>query len=343
MVVKNRRMIKRSFSLDVLLANLAMLEPRHFLDRSPSDVEWLLADFILSLGQRLPLTGSPPRTEPQSTLWSRFGKRYLPFAIAPDFPAVGQRPVYTLALATACGILHIRLLDLVVDEGNDDCLEIKVAVHHVLLRFARLLGSLFSVEDGFWDQVQDLLAITSQVIVVERQEHGGTVRPFPWHEFVKISQNKMAFGMINAIGLAYLNHTPQAIPVFQECWNAIGLAAIINDDVLDWQEDFARANYTHLLSEILLSPVFADEVRCGRLPSPAEIGVALYVSELVETLYARARAALGSAYQIAKNHGFKAMTALVNETNLWIQSREHDIQRNKISRLLAPPQVSSLE
>jgi hypothetical protein len=329
------------FCLDTLLAHLECLWPERVVGISPDDLEWILADFVLSRGQRLRLSMSQRPNGQEYERLSRFGRRYLPFSTAADFPAVATHTVCTLALAAACGILHIVFLDRLVDEPEATPPEIRVAIQHVFLHAYRLLSLLFPVDSPFWDEVQRLMTLTSETMVAERHDHCGQAHPYPWEEFQKIAQGKMASAQVNTVAMALLNGTPQEIPALQECWKAISLAAIVNDDVLDWQEDYNNANYTYLLSQVLLSPPFRDEVSAGRLPTVAEVGVALFFSGLAEAMYSRAWDALQTAKDLAVSRGHQALAHLVCETADWMQDRNDEVMLRKLQRLLLPHMVSS--
>ena len=94
----------------------------------------------------------------------------------------------------------------------------------------------------------------------------------------------MAFSQINCVALATMNNTPEYIPTLARGWNALGLAAIIRDEIYDWRQDYCKANYTYLLSQILLSPPFREQVESGRFPAVNEVGAALFCTESIESL-----------------------------------------------------------
>jgi hypothetical protein len=146
----------------------------------------------------------------------------------------------------------------------------------------------------------------------------------------------MALAQINPVALALLNGTPAIIPTFQECWKAISLAVIVNDDILDWQEDYTRGNYTYLLSQVLLSSPLDIEVTAGRLPALSEVSVALFTSEIVEELYLRASNALQHAHDLAASQRCFGLDTLVRETAQWMQERHSAVTVRKLLQLFRP-------
>lgn len=325
-----------NFQFEDSLANLSSLKPERLLGISPAQLEWSLAQFVLSLGQRLPLHEERPVSGKRYQNISRFGRRYLPFAIAGDFPGVGEHDLYTLALATACGILHSRFLDLVIDAPSSTLTAISYAIPHIYLQFCRLLNVLFSDNSVFWDEVERLTVLSSRAGIAEKQRHTNPMNPYTWEEFQQISQDKLALAQINPVALALLNGTPEMIPTFRECWKAMSLAVIINDDILDWQEDYTRGNYTYLLSQVLLSSPLDVEVTTGQLPTMAEVGVSLFASDIVETLYLRALNALQQAHDLASSQECSGLAKLVRETVEWMQERRVEVIARKSLQLFRP-------
>jgi len=324
------------FELDLLLANLSSLNPDDLIGIPPAHLEWALAQFVLSLGQQLPVHQEIPVVEPRNKRTSRFGRRYLPFAIAGDFPDVGEYEVNTLALATAYGILHSRFLDLVIDEPSHCSAAITYAIPHVYLQFCRLLSLLFPANPVFWNEVDRLTALTSRAGITEKRKHNRRVEPYSWEEFQQISHDKMALAQINPVALALLNGTPEILPTFQECWKAISLAVIVNDDVLDWQEDYDRGNYTYLLSHVLLSSPFDMDVSAGQFPTRFEVGVSLYASNVVDELYLRASHALQHAYDLASGQRCFGLANLIYEAKEWMQERRSEVTVRKLLQLFRP-------
>jgi len=324
------------FQLDDLLANLSSLKPEHMIGLPSADLEWTLAQFVLSLGQQLPvkLENSPSDLKYRNI--SRFGRRYLPFAVAGDFQNVGEYEVCTLALATACGILHSRLLDIIIDDPSITSPSISYAIPHVYFQFCHLLNLLFPVDSILWIEVERLTRLTSRAGIAEKQSHSNQANPYSWEEFQQISHDKMALAQINPFALALLNGTPELIPIFQECWKAISLAVIVNDDILDWQEDYNQGNYTYLLTQILLSSPINSEITAGRLPTLREVGVALFASDSVEKLYLRAWDVLQQAQDLASSQGCFGLANLVHETAEWIQERHSEVTVRKVLHLFRP-------
>ena len=323
------------FDLKILLDHLSQLRPEAVEDVPSTELEWILSDFFLSWGQRLPLDPTSWTPEARRARSWRFKASYLPFYTASDSPAIQPSQVRTLALATTCLNLYVMLLDHLVDEPLTAPAAAKMAIQHVLLHFYRLLNQLFPTDSPFWGEVERLMGLMAQAMVEEHQVHGGTVRPFSLDEFKRIAWEKMACAQINCVGLAMLNGTPQHIPALSECWNAIGLSAVVRDDVFDWREDYCSANYTYLLSQVLLSPPFRTRVKAGHLPEPDEIGAALFCRDLMESLYMLAYAELKAAECRAIESDCPALVSLMRHIQEEMDSRATEMFSRKMAALIA--------
>jgi len=323
-----------SFDLKILLDHLSQLRPEAVEDVPSTELEWILTDFFLSWGQRLSLHSANQPPEAHASLW-RFKSTYLPFYIASDFPAVHPSQVRTLALATNSLNFYVMLLDQIIDEPLTAPAAAKLAIQHVLLHFYRLLSQLFPADSPFWSEVERRMGLMSQAMLDEHQMYGGTVRPFSLDEFKHIAQGKIAFAQINCVGLAMLNGTPERIPALTDCWDAIGLASTVRDDVFDWREDYCNANYTYLLSQVLLSPPFRAKIEAGHLPEPAEIGAALFCTDLIESLYMLAHAELGAAACWATEIDCPALASLLGHLQVEMGSRSTKMFDRKMVTLIA--------
>jgi len=273
------------FNLNTFLDRLNQLQPQKIEQVPIAELEWILAAFVLSWGQRLPLTSSTWPSAAERESMRQFSQIYFPFAIAPDFEGVSSLQVRTLALAWAAISLYVILVDYTIDRPHQTPAAIKLALGHVMLHAQRLLSQLFLPEHPFWQEFERCLSLMSCSMLDEHHLYGGHPRPFSFEEFKRIAYQKMALGQVNYISLALLNHSPEYVPVLKQCWDAVGLAAVIYDDVLDWREDYENSNYTYLLSQILFSDPFRADVDAGLLPEPAEIGAALFCTNVFESLY----------------------------------------------------------
>lgn len=323
------------FDLIAFLDRLSGLHPQEVEHIPNAELEWILAAFVLSWGQRLPLAPAtwPPVAERENM--RQFSRIYFPFAVAADFPAVSIAQIRKLALVSAAVSLYVILLDYVVDRSAIAPAAVKLALSHVLLHAFRLLSELFPPNAPFWPEMEQCMGLMSQSMLDECQMYGDAPRPFSLDEFKRIAYEKMALARLDYISLAMLNGTPERIPTLNQCWDAIGLAAVIYDDVLDWREDYENANYTYLLSQVLFSPPFRAEVEAGQLPEPTEVGAALFCTDALESLYKLAREELRIAAEQAREIDCPALARLIIEFETKMAARSADMVGQKMAALVA--------
>ena len=144
----------------------------------------------------------------------------------------------------------------------------------------------------------------------------------------------MAFARVNCIAMARLNGTQELIPELTQCWDAISLASIINDDTLDWRQDYQNANYTYLLSQVLFSPPFRGQVQAGKLPELAEVGAALFCTDVIESLHVLAHDELTSAAHRASEIHCLALVQLIQQVQAKLDSRFTKMFDHKLVSLI---------
>jgi hypothetical protein len=324
----------KAFDMEVTLRLLAEMTPANLTGLSFADLEWILADFILSWGQRLrfdPATWPPPD---ERAHFHRFGQRYSPFSTAADFPAVTPDQVRTLAAAFTGHALYILLLDEIIDAPETAPAAAKLALQHLLSHSQRWYRAIFPADSLFWPRVEQRALTTTRAMWEEYYQHNGTVRPFSLDQFRRIAADKVAIAQINPIGLAVLNGAPELIPDLAMCWDAIGLAATVLDDIRDWRRDYEASNFTYLLTQVLLSPPFQAQVEAGHLPPVQEVGTALFCSNLMESLYDLACVELEAAAYHAESINCPALAGLLQLLLTQLQDECNDLTQRKLIALL---------
>jgi hypothetical protein len=324
---------RKEFDLSNLLDRIKELRVETLANTPADELEWILSEFALSRGQRLPFNQAWPHVSP--TAPQELVDFYLPFSTASDFPNVFPRQVCILSAATACIGLYVMLLDHIIDEPATALPAEKMALQPLLLYAYRLLGRLFPIDSMFWNELERLLNLTSQTMLDEYSVYNGKVRPFSLSEFKRIAHGKMAFMQINYTAMATLNNTPAWIPILRVCWDAIGLAITVRDDFTDWRKDYNNANYTHLLSQVLLSDPFKKEVEAGHLPEPNVISAALFCTGLIESLYEVAYEELQGALSQASKLACPSLTNMLQGFQRRINTQSIEVFNNKVKAIIA--------
>ena len=325
------------FDIDQAISLWSKATPTDFSHLPVDDLEWMLTDFVLSLGQRLPLDASSWPSHDERTRLHHFGQRYFPFSTATDFPNVKTVDLCTLALAFSYYAIYFLLLDKVIDEPTTAPVKITLALQHLLVQSQRWYQSLFPADSPFWPEVEKRRVENTQAMLEEYSEHQqpGGVNPFSVETLRQIAHKEMAVIQNTPIGLAVLNQTPEHIPMLATCWDAVGLTDFIVDDIEDWQRDYESQNFTYPLTQILLSAPFQNRVTGGgRLPTVKNVGTALFCSDVFESLYGIAFLEVNTAISDAQNNNCPALVALLQKTKSDIEQDCNTLTENKLAALL---------
>jgi hypothetical protein len=324
----------KHFDLEASLLYLDELTPESVRMIALADLEWILSDFILSWGQRLLL---------QPEKWPEFkererarqsGARYLPFSIASDFPTVTTDQVRMFGSAFTRHALFNALLDEIIDEPETVPTMAKLILQPLVFQAHCGYQALFPPDSLFWNEAEKSIVVTTRSMWQEHSQHNGLVQDFSLDEFRSIAIEKATLANISRIGLSVLNGTPQWISTLNTCFDAIAVAAAVQDDIRDWRHDYQAGNYTYLLSQVLLSPPFRANVATGHLPSPGEVGAALMYSDFIESLYNIACLELQAAIDQAAAIHCPAVAAVVRKTLNELQSDQEKLTQGKLASFL---------
>lgn len=321
-----------SFELEDLVINLDQLRPENVGSLSVADLEWVLADFVLSQGQQLQLE---PNSWPESAERENervFAHTWWPFSIAADFPRVSEEQVLTIALFTTCHILYTVYIDDIIDNPETARPEVKMAIPFVLDRQFRLASTLFEPDSLFWEEIHRSTFTMSKAMLAENRRM--LPRPTTLEEYIDIARGRMAFSHLNSIGLAVLNGSASQRQVLHEFWDAYALAPIVYDDITDWWEDYRNQTYSYLHTQVLFSSPFREEVEAGILPDIRELGIALFFSDVAEALYDVAEAELLRAQDIATRNGYQKLTELSEQAHARLLRRRNGLTERKLRLLL---------
>jgi len=318
------------FDLDVVLAHLARLRPENVASLPFAELEWILADFVVCWGQRLLLEpGSWPEPAERERVRD-FARTVCPFFIAPDFRVSGEQ-ILTLALAATCLNLHTLYLDDSIDNAETARPEVKMAIPYVLERWFHLAATLFPPDSLFWEEARQAMLIMSRAMLAECRHW---LKPLTLDEYMETARGRMAFTRVNSIGLAVLDSSTDRLPALYDFWDAFGLAAVVHDDVTDWREDYHNQSYSYLHTQVLFSSPFREEVEAGNLPDIRELGIALFYSDLAESLYDVAEAEMLRARAIASDNGYCKLVELSEQAHARLLNRQNAIAERKVQLLL---------
>ena len=320
------------FQLDVVVAHLARLCPEAVAALPLADLEWILADFVINWGQRLVLEEDTWPAPVEREAARSFAQSWWPLFIAPDFPRVSDEQLRTLALAATCFLLYIIYQDEAMDNPDSTSPAVQLAVPYALERWYHLAALLFPPASRFWDEVRQLMLDTSHAMLAERRRQ--PPRPLSLDEYTQTARGRIAFTRYSTIGLAMLDGSADKLPMLTEVWNSFSIAPLVEDDIGDWKEDYSNRTYSYLHSQVLFSPPFREEVEAGHLPDMREIGVALFFSDVAESLYDMAGVEVSRAQAVAAQNGYRKLAELGERAHARLLRRRGELAERKLRALM---------
>lgn len=328
-------MMKRTtnIELDSVLEHLACLCPERLALLPLEELEWKLALFVDSWGQEFELElDFCSKHEEKSKLHS-FAQAMWPFFISSDFPNVSEKQLRTLALATTCFNLYILYLDDIIDNPETASPEVKVAMPFVLKQWFYVSAILFPMNSLFWKESHRIMLTLSQAMLGEYRHK--LPRAMTLDEYLEVARGRVAFTHFNSLGLAILNGSSEHLSELYDCWTGISLAYLIHDDIIDWMEDYENGIYSYLHTQVLFSPPFREEVQAGKLPTTQEVGIALFYSDIAESLYDIAKVEILKAQEIASKNGYCNLLNLTQEAYTLLLKRQTELKKRKLLSLFS--------
>lgn len=288
-----------------------LLQGLSLLDALPGEAEIMenneaLAHFLSNYALRFApgpeLSGSSPDGQPGFWL-------FLPFATIPDFPACSSDHVRRLAVASTYAIIYNILFDTMLDDPDRPDTRTQILADVALAKLHEHLYALFPASSVFWIHYRPLYERFLLSMVDERVAHKGRPQPYSYPDFEDLAQRKMSMALMNPVGQAVLNGTPEHIPSLQAAWDELNVAVVIMDDIADWEEDYRQNNFTYLLAHALRIGQ-ADQL----LPEDDEtLFTQVVFSGAMESLYRQGATHLERAAAIAKEINANALASLAQE------------------------------
>jgi hypothetical protein len=321
----------RDSQLDLVLAHLGRLRPESVASLPLEEVEWILANFVDSGGRRLLLDPDSWPEQAEREKVRRLARSWWPLSIASDFPHVSEEQVRTLALAATCFHLYILYLDSITDNPVTTPYEVKMAMPFVLERWFHLSARLFPPDSPYWNEVRRILLTLCHAMHAECR--CSPPRPLTLDEYIETGRGRVAFTSFSTIGLAVLENSTKQLPTLCDCWTALSLAALIHDDITDWMEDYENQTYSYLHTQVLFSHPFREKVKAGNLPDVREVGIALFFSDLAESLYDVAEAEILRAQTIISRNGYRNLADFSQQAHALVLERRSKLAERKLQVL----------
>lgn len=226
---------------------------------------------------------------------------YYPFLFASAFPGADVERLRLLARANRFLLEAVLVLDSRMDTDRPvDPVDLHLLEAHYH-RAMEILVPVLPPDSEFWLRCRDLYIRYGRSVLREILFHRFRLAPYPVEEFKTISAGKAALLQTTVLALCAWTGSEQyrsALEASQEAF-LCGFQAI--DDLKDWREDYARQNFTYLLTRVLKRAGWVREVELGCGPSVEDVGRALHFHgsaqeqlDLAEALFQEASRAVSS-------------------------------------------------
>ncbi len=207
---------------------------------------------------------------------------YYPFLFRKDFPTVSDAQLKVIAVSGVLYLNHLLLVDNIVDT---DALE---AYHYPLLssllheQAILRLTPLFRPDSCFWDCLSTYHRDFASATLAEKRIHFRRICSYTKEEFFRIASGKAGVSKAACAALAILSNSPERLDWLSRTQDLFNAALQMYDDVKDWKDDYARGNYSYLITRALTAFRLPPDVPASEMPDTDALGNHLYYSGHVE-------------------------------------------------------------
>ena len=207
---------------------------------------------------------------------------YYPFLFSAAFPDLSLEFLRSLASANRILLEALLTADNRIDiDRSMDPMDLFL-MDAYFQKALEILVPFLPPESPFWKECENLCLDYGRAVLKEVLFHRYRLEPYSLEEFKAISIGKAGLIKTTVLALCTMSGCSalrDSMLASQEAFLA-GFQAF--DDLKDWREDYARQNYTYLLTAVLEEAGLVREIECGAWPDPEEVGRRLYHSGRAE-------------------------------------------------------------
>ena len=213
---------------------------------------------------------------------------HYPFLFKEYFPRLSQTQLKAIAISGVLYCDHLCLLDNAADHDvPPDCLHLLLS--SLLHEEAILtLTPLFWQESVFWTHLSSCHRAFASAVHLEKIGHRGRIVPYGVEEFLEIAQGKAALSKATTAAMASLDGSLGKLTGLWRSQDFFNAAAQMYDDVQDWKEDFARGDFSYVVTCGLVELQSSKQQNEETLPDLDQLGHCLYYSQHIEKALALA-------------------------------------------------------
>jgi len=174
----------------------------------------------------------------------------IPWLFDEIFPDLSSTELLDLAEAGTLLLLGLFLQDQLIDghvAPQPSVLLLRQQLYHDALR---RFQCLFESDSPFWSQFDQYgrQCVAAHLEELQRRRYVSAYSP---EEMYRIGSGKVALLKVIPTAMAIKAHADERIPQLANALDSLAAALQLADDLLDWEQDYARGYYTWPLAEAL--------------------------------------------------------------------------------------------
>ena len=249
---------------------------------------------MIEMERSWPVTGSL-RLGPPNSIFNHYPRLFLPY-----FEHIDEHEVATLS--DACRLLAGAVVagDRLVDDevGRSEAMRTLFNCQALQFEAERLLGQVFPAESPIWNFLKGSLS-NAMAAALEQDRFMAGRKPLDTLSVTtaeKMAVAKTAVAGVAIEGLRLITGTPPNLALLKSV-DAYNLARQLQDDLMDWREDFTAKRPSTLMARLAtLQPgLFDADASSGS----RKAGIAIYYRKVAESHLTRACECLDEARELS--------------------------------------------
>jgi hypothetical protein len=242
----------------------------------------------------------------------------IPLCFKDEFSIISKEDIRSVIAAVTFGALFAYVTDKLMDKQSQGSHH-KELIFLSNMLFAESLKNLYKVippHSLFWLHFNRYFREYHQAIIQEEHRHINKLSPYSKREFFKISKGKLSLVKIGFCALAFVSKREDVLPTLDKAFDCYSIATQLRDDAIDWEEDFINKQYTHLLTNVILS--YQSKTNSTSILNISEITAIIFSSDILESTFEESN--------IWFKQALKYLDSI--DCKVWKQNLESAIQKN---------------
>jgi hypothetical protein len=238
----------------------------------------------------------------------RHGNVYLhfPFCFREIFPTVAVEHIRTLALSGVLWMSYMRAQDDTIDDSGVADPTLLFLRDLYLRESLHLLYGIFPHNSAFWRYYSEYFDEYARAVLAERHKHSTIMSSYDAAEFDRIAGGKAAMAKYPVAAQAVLSGEEAKLALLTQSLDYFHVGYQYWDDLVDWKDDLANANYSLLLARAMDYISHEDKQAKSSGQLREQISRVIYYSGLAEEQLNRSNEWLERAHELSMRAGCTA-------------------------------------